>query len=245
MKKFLFATLTVLTAISVFAEPYSKQKYKSFKGVAVDERKYCFEAQISKETDFFHMFQSLYYLISDQNKSLTVQEIKQHGEKFASVLSKQTRFDIMGQVAGDLGHEQFALNCYQISKSRYIFGRLYNYYSKNNNLQKIEKLLNDKRISKEVKFEIYFGQKDYAKMWKTGQQLLLVTGGYQNVNYCNKVIVRMFKYRDKSVTKEQQIAFLEQIAQIYPIPGTDFNKWKNFMGFVGFKYKQLTKKQLF
>jgi hypothetical protein len=29
---------------------------------------------------------------------------------------------------------------------------------------------------------------------------------------------------------------------MYPIPGTDFNQWKSFMGFVGFKYKQLTKK---
>jgi hypothetical protein len=43
MKKFLFVMLTVLTAISVFAEPYSKEKYKSLNN-SVDERKYCFEA---------------------------------------------------------------------------------------------------------------------------------------------------------------------------------------------------------
>jgi hypothetical protein len=32
---------------------------------------------------------------------------------------------------------------------------------------------------------------------------------------------------------------------MYPIPGSDFNKWKTFMGFVGYKYKALTGKDLF
>ena len=55
----------------------------------------------------------------------------------------------------------------------------------------------------------------------------------------------MFKYRPNSITKEEQIKFLEQISQRYPIPGTDFNQWKGFMGFVGYKYKVLTGKELF
>lgn len=59
------------------------------------------------------------------------------------------------------------------------------------------------------------------------------------------LLANAFRYKSKNVSKEQQIAFLEQIAQMYPIPGTDFNQWKGFMGFVGFKYKALTGKDLF
>ena len=55
----------------------------------------------------------------------------------------------------------------------------------------------------------------------------------------------MFRYKPQSVTKEQQIELLSKLAQIYPIPGSDFNKWKSFMGFVGYKYKALTGKDLF
>jgi hypothetical protein len=35
------------------------------------------------------------------------------------------------------------------------------------------------------------------------------------------------------------------IGDKYPTPGTDFETWRGFMGFVGFRYKSITGKDLF
>ena len=245
MKKFLFATLTVLTAITVFAEPYSKQKYKSFNGVAVDERKYCYQAQISNETDFFHMFQYFGYLIEDMQKNLTKQEFKQFAKKFEGKISKNTCIDIIGQYAAQIGNEEFALQCFEICKSRFIYNRLYNFYKKTNNVEKIDKLMANDKVDNIVKISIAKDKKDYSAQWQLSKKVLLKTGGFEEIKTAQRILTQMFKYRPRTITKEEQVEFLEQIAQIYPIPGTDFNQWKNFMGFLGFKYKQLTKKQLF
>jgi hypothetical protein len=72
-----------------------------------------------------------------------------------------------------------------------------------------------------------------------------MNGGCENVTTAHDTLTKMFRFKPASVTKEQQIEFLSKLAQIYPIPGTDFSTWKPFMGFIGFKYKSLTGKELF
>ena len=91
----------------------------------------------------------------------------------------------------------------------------------------------------------YLREKKNDMMWKSGKDLLLIEGGYDQPTIANKIITHMFRYKPASITKEEQIEFLSKLAQMYPIPGTDFNQWKAFMGFVGYKYKALTGKELF
>ena len=227
-----------------FAQPFSMAKYNSIDNHS-EKRKYAYESQISKQTNFYHVFQSYYYCIVELNKNFTVQQIISYSKKFENNVDKKILADIIGQVAGDLGYQQFAFKQFQICKSEYIFNRLASFYVKNKNTAKLQQLLDNNKVSAFVKVRICKQLKNYDKLWKFSEQLLLTIPGCNDTNRCQTIIQDMFKYRPKSIKKEQQIVFLEQIAQMYPIPGTDFNQWKGFMGFVGFKYKALTGKDLF
>ena len=96
----------------------------------------------------------------------------------------------------------------------------------------------DEHLIKMIRYE-------KADAWKVATKVLLLQGGITNTNKATKFIEDAFRYKPSTVTKEQQVKFIEKLAQIYPIPGTDFNKWKQFMGFIGYKYKALTGKDLF
>ena len=96
----------------------------------------------------------------------------------------------------------------------------------------------DENIIKSIRYK-------KAEAWNVATKVLLLKGGITNTNKATKLIEDAFRYKPATVTKEQQIEFIQKLAQIYPIPGTDFSKWKSFMGFIGYKYKALTSKDLF
>ena len=96
----------------------------------------------------------------------------------------------------------------------------------------------DEHLIKMIRYE-------KAEAWKVATKVLLLKGGITNTSKATKLIEDAFRYKPATVTKEQQIKFIEQLAQIYPIPGSDFGAWKGFMGFIGYKYKALTGKDLF
>ena len=66
-----------------------------------------------------------------------------------------------------------------------------------------------------------------------------------NAKLAMDIIKKMFELRPKTVTNEQVAQFLKMIGDKYPTPGTDFETWRGFMGFVGFRYKSITGKDLF
>ena len=83
------------------------------------------------------------------------------------------------------------------------------------------------------------------ELYGVAQKMLFVEGGLNHPKLATELIEKAFRYKPATITKEQQIKFIEKLAQIYPIPGTDFSQWKGFMGFIGYKYKALTGKDLF
>ena len=218
MKKFLLFALCAISAVSVFAEPFSQKKCAS-KTIWDEKLLYSYESEVSSESNYNHLTFALRYLQKKTNRYLTVEEINDYAKKFkGKVKDNEFKLAIASNMAYNL-HIDDALKYSQGIQPIWL---------------------------KQAIFDAYIKAKNKEEAWKYGKNILINNGqGQTNDVIVNKILTNMFRYKPASVTKEQQIEFLKQVAQIYPIPGTDFNKWKSFMGFVGFKYKQLTGKELF
>ena len=94
------------------------------------------------------------------------------------------------------------------------------------------------------RFNVYKAQKDGQKIWALGKSLFLDTY-VPNANTAMTYIKEMFNKKPASVKDEQVVELLTKIGEKYPTPGTDFETWKGFMGFIGYKYKTITGKDLF
>ena len=158
----------------------------------------------------------LYFVyLKNKQVKLTVGQLIKHAQKFSKIKKYE---DGLGIAFAMFGFEKEAIVQYNETQNMNIIHQLY------------------------IKYK---NDKNFDKCWQYGTKLLTQLGGFNNPNKCTEIIHVIFRYKPTKITKEEQIKFLEQIVQIYPIPGTDFNQWKNFMGFVGFKYKALTGKELF
>ena len=227
MSKFLLILVGLFTVTSVFAEAYSTTKMRELikSGNYKDMTKYAYESQVSNDTGWAHIDNAIAYFIRCvKNCDASVQQIEQQIAKFKDKIGKKTMDRIRIKYYSWCGHDKEAANILKNYETEYDYASDYYFYRYVN----VRDVKHDKNLT-----------------WQYGKQLLLMDGGFNNPVSANIAINRIFRYKPESVTKEQQIEFLSKLADIYPIPGTDFNQWKNFMGFVGFKYKQLTKKQLF
>ena len=222
MKKFILFALCAISTLSVFAEPFSMAKYAQVGKTKNWEQitRYAYEAQISEETNWTHLYSySTHMKIFIKKANLNITEFEEIAKKFEGKVKGKNMYEYgMAVVAAQSCLEDKMLQFSNKLENRLV-ANVYSYYI------------------------TYSTNKE--KIWQYGKKALLTDGGYENVNNATKIINKMFRYRPKTITKQQQIAFLDQLAQTYPIPGTDFNKWKGFMGFVGYKYKALTGKDLF
>lgn len=219
MKNIVILFLMLASVVS-FAEPFSQAKFKELytNGDKSIVGKYCYEADLSKQTNRFQCSLALYHMTSTLNIK-DKESIDKQIEKFSNHVSKdnQTKIKIKAYFNAGL-------------------------------IEQSKKLALDNKLKAGMYQQIIFPfikTKDYDTVWNISKQLLLNVGGVANPKTANNIIIHMFKYKPTTITKQQQIEVLSKIGQNYPIPGTDFNKWKEFMGFVGFKYKALTGKELF
>lgn len=243
MKKIILFTFCALTAISTFAGAYSQAEAKKFRDAKDYNalKKYAYESEVSKNSDTGHMYNYFYYLITKTNNKYDASQILKQAQKFKSIKGYE---DGLGYAYALNANVSEAIAQYEKTKNDKILGIL------TTKLLSLKKT--DQALEIAVKynlngraFNIYKMKKDYTNCWKYGVKVLTIEGGLDNPKRCVQIIHFIFRYKPASVTKEQQIEFLTKLADIYPIPGTDFAEWKSFMGFVGFKYKSLTGKDLF
>ena len=203
------------------AAEYSSKEYDQLKTVD-QQRTYAYNSSISSDTkiDVRHMIAYLSCVKATKKSNLTIQEIDEAAKIFKDF--------------------------------KYYKTFLFEAYVKNGHIEYVQNKIKQDKSGLEVSvvqyalLERYIVLKNKEKVWKTGCEFLLNDGeGYTNVSAATLALNCVFRYKPLSITKEQQIDFLSKLAQIYPIPGTDFNQWKSFMGFVGYKYKALTGKELF
>ena len=81
-------------------------------------------------------------------------------------------------------------------------------------------------------------------LWKISQQILCYKSGVKNAKVATNILSNMFRYKPANITKQQQIILIEKLSKIYPVAGTDFKQWKQFISTISLKYKALTKKNL-
>ena len=131
-------------------------------------------------------------------------------------------------------------SCYNMIGNLYI----YNHFNMPQNLDKAIEYFNkakDKGIS--GLFRAYELKKDKENIWKVGKELLLEE--YRTPAVCMNTVKTMLNRKPSSVKKEEVAEFMEELAEKYPTPGSNFDEWKAFMGFIGYKYKSITGKDLF
>ena len=221
MKKFILFALCAISTLSVFAEPFSNEKLNQIvKTKQYDAmKKYCYESQVSAESNYNHMFFTLEYNKSNKKDYLTIDEINAIAKKFEGKIDNNSFQMALGNSLAINGYTDQAIKINEKINSTTMNSLIFNRYIYNKNKQKV---------------------------WQFGKKIIICDGeGFYNSKEATNILTKMFRYKPVNISKEQQIEFLSKLAQIYPIPGSDFNKWKSFMGFVGYKYKALTGKDLF
>ena len=233
MKKLLLIAVSILT-VSVMAQPFVKSKapktskeYKAYVKITEPSQQINYNYMITKSTFALKGFNDSKEKIEELFKTFEIAKDKNAIKRAkACVLAKH-------------GFEKEAL---QLQDSISTRNWLAYHYMKTKKYDDVIRIAPKSNTA----MSIYKKNKDFVTYWNISKQQLTTIGDKEiKAKDATKIIQNMFKYRPKTVTKQQQIAFLEQIAQMYPIPGTDFSQWKGFMGFVGFKYKALTGKDLF
>lgn len=94
-----------------------------------------------------------------------------------------------------------------------------------------------------VKFEAYYHSRDKKNTWETGVIYLL--DDYRTPADAMDKLKKMFNRKPSDLPDQKVVEFLTDLADKYPTPGSNFDEWKGFMGFVGYKYKAITGKDLF
>ena len=209
----------MFVSVFCFAEAFSKAKFSDLhKNTRNQLPKYCYEAQISEESNTNHCTFGARYLIKDLKETRKT-NIDAFIEKFSKKLNKDriAAIKIQYYFMAGLVAESKELALTLKNKSNYYKQVIYPFVQ----------------------------SKDYDMIWNISSEMLTKVGGMDSPKTAFLVINNMFKYKPNSISKEEQIKLLEILSEKYPTPGTDFAKWKEFMGFVGYKYKTLTGKQLY
>lgn len=94
-----------------------------------------------------------------------------------------------------------------------------------------------------VKFNAYYQSRDKKNTWETGVIYLL--DDYRTPADAMDILKKMFNRKPSDLPDQKVVEFLTDLADKYPTPGSNFDEWKGFMGFVGYKYKAITGKDLF
>lgn len=94
-----------------------------------------------------------------------------------------------------------------------------------------------------VKFDAYYSSRDKKNTWETGVIYLL--DDYRSPEDAMDKLKKMFNRKPSDLPDQKVVEFLTDLADKYPTPGSNFDEWKGFMGFIGYKYKAITGKDLF
>lgn len=90
----------------------------------------------------------------------------------------------------------------------------------------------------------YIAKGMYNESFEVGKNLFLDTY-ITSPNTAMTVITRMMNRVPDNYDDAKLADLLAKIGKKYPAPGADFEAWKGFMGFIGYRYKALTGKDLF
>lgn len=238
----------VMTSIYCLAESFDLNKFKQLKDKKETEKllKYC--AQSTPTEIGIQNKQHLYaikYFTKDENVKFTKEQVLSMVKPFVNV-AKNDKTKNMIQFYGLQSAKLYensnlkAKQIYANYKIKLPYGVIANRFIANKDYKSALQLANKYNLIM-IKLKVAKINKDNQMIWNISKNILCYKSGVKNVNKATQILIDMYRYKPQSVTKQQQILFLQQLQKIYPVAGTNFQQWKPFIKVIYFKHKNLSK----
>ena len=263
--KTLSVFLAALIGISCFAQVFETKKYlQYYKTWAKNKtqanydvlKNYRNKAQFGKN-DSDNSFKLAYVILDSQKSYNTINEIIADMDKTCKINDPVHRIQALGTIVSSIANnslkKQFADNDEYMSKIWYVTHnriciQLASSYLKSkdyaNAIKYAEKARKLTAIKASLLIQAYKlnGQKD--KAFEVSQRLFL-ENRIDDPKKAMELLAKTMQSIPENYPDEKLADFFLKLGKKYPAPGANFEEWKGFMGYIGYRYKQITGKDLF
>lgn len=259
--KSIFAILAMMIGIACYAEVYTAEKadelYRTWMKTkkASDKlawEKYNLESEFNKEApDSVNTKKLIRVVVAKYKGTATKDAVYAAMDKEYKLTDEECRFQayiniIRGLKAYDLCVEAIpAMNAAQKNSMAILVANNFLSKGKYDEAIKYASMINPVNPSSTNTLQRAYGAKgDVENAFKAGEKLFLETY-VTSPAVAMRVMTSMMNRVPASYDDAKLADLLAKIGKKYPAPGADFEAWKGFMGFVGYRYKALTGKDLF
>lgn len=263
--KTIFAILAMIVSISCFAEFFNSDKYRELHQKYLDTRnaednevrlKYVTETEFNTALpDYAHVYKIFMTIIykSKFTDTITEEAIIAEINKLYKLTDKDSIDNIVVQVACykqafDALEKKLEKGDMSIENISYGAARFAPYCLSKKDYDKAIKYANLVKpitnSSATILMRAYGAKGDIENAFKAGERLFLETYITSPASAMS-VMTNMMNQVPDSYDDAKLAELLAKIGRKYPAPGADFEAWKGFMGFIGYRYKALTGKDLF
>lgn len=263
--KSIFAILAMMVGISCFAEVFNPDKARELNLAYNKDRtaankaaadKYYIETEFNTELEDGRQKEKVKrMLIATYKGEMTKAGIMAAADKLFKINDEEARAYVLvnvarGKKAYDVVKAEIdggTLNSYEGIFNSACINVANNFLSKkdyDNAIKYAEKVnpINQSAVSTLQRAYGAKGMKD--KAFEVGARLFLETY-ITTPSTAMIVITSMMNQVPDNYDDAKLAELLAKIGKKYPAPGADFEAWKGFMGFIGYRYKALTGKDLF
>lgn len=263
--KSIFAILAMVVGVSCFAEVFNADKARELYSAYQKDKtaankaawdKYYLETEFNKDYPDAQNKTKVQKMVSATYKGeMTKAGIMAAADKFYKLTDEESRAYVLINVArekkaydvikaeidgGTINANEALFNsaCINVSNN-FLSKRDYD-----NAIKYAEKVnpINASAVSTLQRAYGAKGMKD--KAFEVGARLFLETYVTTPAT-AMRVITNMMNQVPDNYDDAKLAELLAKIGKKYPAPGADFEAWKGFMGFIGYRYKALTGKDLF
>lgn len=250
MKKIILF-IAMIMSFACFADTFSLTKFEQLKKGNDKQAlyKYCAESAptavgIQNKQHFF----AIRYLIGKKDTKFTKEQVLQIVKPFVDATQKNITKDVIQFVGYQSANlysdaEAKANQIYKKYNAKMPFGIIANRYIKNKDYIKAEQLAKTYNLIP-IQLRLAKINKNYDMLWNASQKILCYKSGVKSPKIATQILSNMFRFKPKTVTKQQQIVLIQKLSKIYPVAGTNFEQWKSFVAFISYRYKTLTGKAL-
>lgn len=249
--KILIIFVTIAMFLSCLANEFNLTKFEQLKKGNDKQAlyKYCAESTptavgIQNKQHFF----AIRYLIGKKDTKFTKEQVLQIVKPFVDATQKNITKDVIQFVGYQSANlysdaEAKANQIYKKYNAKMQFGIIANRYMKNKDYAKAEQLAKTYNLIP-IQLRLAKINKNYDMLWNASQKILCYKSGVKSPKIATQILSNMFRFKPKTVTKQQQIVLIQKLSKIYPVAGTNFEQWKSFVSFISYRYKTLTGKAL-
>ena len=260
--KSIFAILAMMVGISCFAEVFTWEKerelraeYQKTKSAAAKAAldKYYAETEFNKEQPETYNLEKFYKNVCDTYKGeMNSAAILDYADKIYKTTNKNARksvvirvfiknkvYDALKAEVGDgkdIPNAAWACGCLCAWS---LERRNYDEAIKYGSMVNPPNVWTTKQLQRAYESK---GQTD--KAFEVGVRLFIETY-ITSPKDAMDIMTNMMNRVPDSYDDAKLAELLAKIGKKYPAPGADFEAWKSFMGFIGYRYKALTGKDLF